>query len=468
PFKTVLGHALVKDAAGKDMHKSDGNTIWFDEAAEKMGVDVMRWMYARQNPEQNLRFGYDRADDVRKQLLTLWNSYSFFVTYAALDKFDPRSATVAWKDRPEIDRWLASKTEQLVDATREAYESFAPHKVVSAIELYLEALSNWYIRRNRRRFWKSANDADKRAAYVTLHEALVTLVKIMAPVTPFVSEAIYQNLVARHDPDAPPSVHLCEFPATQPGRVDEALMGDIDILVEVVSLGRAARNQAGLKIRQPLSEVAVTGPPELMAAVEKYESQLLEELNIKRLRTDLARPELVAYDVQLNLPVLGPKLGPAMSAVRSAVEAMDSDELVARVQQGKTVAIHAGDAVYDLEPGELLLIESGIEPWSAATSRDIIVGVNCELTVDLRDEGLVRDLIRQVQNMRKEADLNVEERIRVGISSGSEMERSLNRHGDYFLAEVLGTELTASLEHPAHEKVVHLNGVEVQIHIAPA
>ncbi len=468
PYKTVLGHALVKDADGKDMHKSDGNTIWFDEAAEKMGVDVMRWMYAGQNPEQNLRFGYGHADEVRKQLLTLWNSYSFFVTYAALDKFDPRSATVAWEDRPEIDRWLASKTEQLVDGIRRAYDSFQPDKAVNAIGLYLEALSNWYIRRNRRRFWKSANDADKRAAYVTLHEALVTLVKVMAPVTPFVSEAIYRNLVAQRDPDAPPSVHLCEFPVYQPERVDVALLADIDNLVQVVSLGRAARNQAGLKIRQPLSEVAVAGPPELIGAIERYESQLLEELNIKRLRTDLPRSALMTYEVQPNLPVLGPKLGPALSAVRGAIDAMEREDLIARVKQGETVTVNLGDSAYELQPGDLLLRESGIKPWSAATSRDITVAVHCELTRELRDEGLVRDLIRQVQNMRKEADFNVEDRIRVGVSSGSEMERSLNRHGDYFLAEVLGIELTNSLEHPAHEKVVSLNGVEVQIHIALA
>ncbi|MEE9465317.1 MAG: isoleucine--tRNA ligase [Candidatus Neomarinimicrobiota bacterium] len=468
PFKLVLGHGLVKDAYGKDMHKSEGNAIWFDEAAEKMGVDVMRWMYAAQNPEHNLLFGYDAADEVRKKLLTFWNSYSFFVTYASLDKFDPRRHGVPHEERPEIDRWMTARTQKLVRIAHEHYSAFRTDRLMRAVDGYLEALSNWYIRRNRRRFWKSENDQDKFAAYCTLHESLVTFAQVAAPISPFITEAIYRNLVCSLDPQAPESVHLCPFPEYQAALVDEDLIREIDTLVQVVALARSARNKANLKIRQPLDEVLVSAEPAIIAALKKNESQLLDELNIKVLRTGIAAEELVSYEIKPNPAVLGPRLGKQMGQVSQALATHDQSAMLTKWRQKEPFTLETEAGAVTLEPEEIIVTEKAIPPYAVASSREVLVGINTTLSPELIEEGTVRDLIRQVQNMRKEADLKVEERIQVGITGDAHVTQSLGRFQDYFLTEVLGTRLVKNLERPIHQKVVNLNGADVSIYIARA
>ncbi|MFB0516705.1 MAG: isoleucine--tRNA ligase [Candidatus Neomarinimicrobiota bacterium] len=468
PFKKVLGYALVKDEHGKDMHKSEGNAIWFDDAAEKMGVDVMRWIYAEQNPEQNLLFGYHHADEVRRQLLTLWNSYSFFVTYASLDRFNLARDTPPYELRPEIDRWLIAKTHQLVKTALEAYEDYRTDRLMRAAGGYLEDLSNWYIRRNRRRFWKSEHDTDKLAAYATLYEALVTLVKLMAPIIPFVTEAIYRNLVCAINPAAPESIHLCDFPTYRAGLIDDELLLEIGSVINIVALGRSARNKANIKIRQPLSEIVVSGDAPVITVVEKNRAQLLEELNIKDLRTDLPVESFVRYSIQPNLPVLGPRFGKDLPKVRQALDALPTGEALARWQRREPLEIEIDGRTINLEPEDILVDEEGVSPYVVATSRDFAVGINTTLTEELIQEGIVRDLIRQVQNMRKEADLRVEERILVGISGDSKVAESLKRFQDYFLAEVLGTQLLPKLDNPEHQKIINLGTAKVSIHIARA
>ncbi|GAG17394.1 unnamed protein product, partial [marine sediment metagenome] len=218
PFQTVLGHAKVLDENGEEMHKSKGNAIWFDEAVERVGADVMRWIFACQNPAINLNFGYRLADEVKRKFLTLWNSYSFLVTYANLDKVNPVEEGLPLKQRSLLDCWILAKVNLLIQTAREEMERYNVARVARAMDDFVEQLSNWYIRRSRRRFWKSENDLDKRAAYLTLHEALVTLSKLLAPTLPFLSEEVYQNLVRSIDPTAPESVHLCDYP-----QADESL-----------------------------------------------------------------------------------------------------------------------------------------------------------------------------------------------------------------------------------------------------
>ena len=210
PFKTLLGHALVKDETGRDMHKSWGNAIWFEDAAEKMGVDVMRWLYASQNPEHNLNFGYNIADDVRKNLITLWNTYSFFITYANLDGFDPQIDMVKYEDYTNLDKWIISKMHDLIKEADEAYSSYKVFQLMKSITKFIDDLSNWYVRRSRRRFWRSENNIDKKAAYSALYQVLLDLTKVMSPIIPFVSEKIYQNLVIQKGKEE--SIHLCDFP----------------------------------------------------------------------------------------------------------------------------------------------------------------------------------------------------------------------------------------------------------------
>jgi isoleucyl-tRNA synthetase len=468
PFRKVLGYALVKDEKGKDMHKSEGNGIWFDDAAEKMGVDVMRWVYAEQNPENNLLFGYHHADDVRKQILTLWNSYSFFITYASLDRFRPGEHAVAIEDRAEIDRWLVARTQQLIGVTLEAYEGYRVDRLMRFVSVYLEDLSNWYIRRNRRRFWKSEHDSDKLAAYTTLHEALVTLIKLLAPITPFITEVIYRNLVSTLDPKAPESIHLADFPKYQAELVDEELLFEVDAIINAVALGRSARNKANIKIRQPLSEILISGNARVLAVLEKNRQQLLEELNVKTLRVDIPEKEFVSYSIKPNSAVLGPKFGSDIEKVRKALESLSSGNVVEKWRQNSPIHVNINGHDIALESTDIQVEEQGIAPYVIATSRELVVGINTELSDELKQEGLVRDLIRQVQNMRKEADLRVEERIMVGISGEGMVEDSLARFRDYFLTEVLGTALLPKLDHPEHQKVVTLGGASIQIHIARA
>ncbi|MED5256873.1 MAG: isoleucine--tRNA ligase, partial [Candidatus Neomarinimicrobiota bacterium] len=242
PFKTLLGHALVKDETGRDMHKSWGNAIWFDDAAEEIGVDVMRWMYANQNIENNLLFGYGPANEVRRKLLTLWNVYSFFATYAAVDKFSPLEVNIKDSHLTLLDQWILAKSNLLVKEAVSAFDSYRVDKFIQKFERFLDDLSNWYIRRNRRRFWKSENDDDKEAAYHTLYHVLLTSVKIIAPILPFMSEKIYQNLVCNIDINLPESVHLCEYPEIDDQKIDQKMIDQVDAIRKMVELGRSARN----------------------------------------------------------------------------------------------------------------------------------------------------------------------------------------------------------------------------------
>jgi len=250
--------------------------------------------------------------------------------------------------------------------------------------------------------------------------------------------------------------------------VDEDLLAEINSVISVVALGRSARNKAGIKIRQPLSEVVVSGDARVLSAVEKNRHQLLEELNIKSLRTDLPAASFIRHSIQPNLPLLGPRFGRGLDKVRRALVSLPMEETVARWRRREAIEIKIDDQTTTLESEEILVDEEGVPPYVAATSRDLAVGINTELTDELRQEGMVRDLIRQVQNMRKEADLRVEDRIVVGISGDGHVEKSLERFQDYFLAEVLGTRLFPKLDHPEHEKVVNFGGSDVSIHIARA
>ena len=257
PFRSVFSYALMRDEKGEEMHKSRGNSIDFAEAADKMGVDAMRWVFLRHNPAQNLNFGFGSADEVRRRfLLTLWNTYSFFVTYANIDEFRPQNgATVAASS--EMDRWITSELQSLVAQVTESMDEFDAADAGRRIEEFVELLSNWYVRRSRRRFWKSENDQDKLSAHNTLYTCLVTLAKLLAPLAPFISEEMYQNLVRSANPDAPESVHLADYPVSDPSLIDERLSQATRLAMKVSSLGRSARSKAGVKVRQPLPKVLV-------------------------------------------------------------------------------------------------------------------------------------------------------------------------------------------------------------------
>ncbi len=351
-FRNVFSYALMRDEKGEEMHKSKGNAIWFDEAAEISGVDVMRWLFAKVNPSQNLNFGYSVLDEVRRSfILPLWNSYSFFATYARLDGFDPNDPTtnVPLAERTLLDRWIVSRLNQVVAKTREGLETYHAEVAAREIEYFVvEELSNWYIRRNRRRFWKSESDRDKVAAYRTLYDVLTTVTGLLAPFVPFLSEAIYQNLVRSIDPAAPESVHLTDYPTVDETRIDEVLSSDMAAVLEVVSLGRAARSEAGVKVRQPLPGILVhAGDKAVLEAVVRLKDQVLDELNVKDVAPLVELGDVVAYDIRPKLAILGPKYGKRLGEVRTQLAKEDPASVAARVETGETVDLGACGRVND-------------------------------------------------------------------------------------------------------------------------
>src|SRR5262249_36352198 len=357
PYKTVLGFALLRDEHGREMHKSAGNAIWFDDAAEEMGADVMRWLYCQHNPFQNLNFGFGLGDEIRRRfILPLWNSYAFFVNYAALDGFDPADEAndVPLAERTQLDRWILSRLQGVireVGARLDDYDAAGASKALE--EFTVEQLSNGNTRRNRRRFWKTEADRDKAAAYLTLYEVLNTLTRLLAPFIPFLADEMYDNLVRSVDESAPASVHLTDFPTPDPAKVDEALDRDMAALLAVVSLGRAARTKASAKVRQPLPAVLVWArDPAVLDAAERMQDQVLDELNVKAFMR-IEHPETYAtYQVRPNLAVLGPKYGKQVGAIRSALAAADPSEVARTARAGGTVTLRAADDTFELSPDE--------------------------------------------------------------------------------------------------------------------
>jgi isoleucyl-tRNA synthetase len=442
PFLTVFSYALMRDEKGEEMHKSKGNAIWFDEAAEEIGVDAMRWLFSRANPDANLNFGYHIADEVRRRfILPLWNSYAFFATYAALDRFDPHAAQnhVPLGQRTVLDRWIISELHQLVAEVRDALDAYSPDRAARAIERFtIDELSNWYIRRNRRRFWKSENDADKAAAYQTLYECLTTLARLLAPFTPFLAEAIYQNLVRTVDPTSPESVHLTDYPVSSSERIDTSLSRDMNAVLEVVGAGHAARQEAAIKVRQPLPALLIhTQEPTMLESVLRLQDQVLEELNVKSLEPMENPEEYVSYTIRPNLRALGPRLGKQLNAVRDALAELDPGEVASLVRGGREIQLETPHGGVALQPSDILVDAVKRPGYAAAQSPRSTVVLHTTLTPALIEEGLARDFVRGIQDARKQAGYQIEDTIEIRFVADPEVARALDAHRAYVMTETL-------------------------------
>ena len=442
PFKNLLGHALVKAEDGQDMHKSWGNAIWFDDAAEKMGVDVMRWLYGAQNPEHNLLFGYTHGNEVRKKLIQFWNSYSFFATYAAVDEFEPKKTKITDSEFNIMDKWVLSKLQTLIRDSRLALDEFRSDKMMKKFALFLEELSNWYIRRSRRRFWKSEDDGDKQAAYTVLYEVLTNVVKVLAPVLPFITEEIYQNLVRNMDEAAPESVHLCDYPVADESKIDIDLMNKVDSLRRIVELGRSARNKGNLKIRQPLAKLSFTVKDDAIADfIFNQQNIVLDELNVKSLCRAESESELIKYIIKPNLPVLGQKFGKELPAIQNYLNDADGHEILAEIRSKKCYSINLNDDTIIISRDDLLIETESADGFTASGDDHVTVGLTTKLTDELLKEGIVRDVIRQVQTMRKNANFAVEDRIKIYGNLKGPVGEAIKSFEDFFKNEVLAVEL---------------------------
>jgi isoleucyl-tRNA synthetase len=418
PYERVLAYERVRDETGKEMHKSTGNAIEANEAIEQMGADVMRWMYAEVPPNQNVNFGYGPANEVKRRLLTFWNSVSFLVTYANIEGFRPR-----WDERPAadkpLDRWLVARTDQLVFEATAEFDRFWTPGVVRAWEAFVDDLSNWYIRRSRRRFY-----GDDEAAFSTLWWALVQAVRVVAPVMPFLGERLWQVLVAEPLDDAPDSVFLAGWPVAS--EVDRKLLEEIGEVRRIVELGRQARSGSGLKLRQPLRRLVFHGA----GLSEDHFGEVREELRVKEVEQgEVEAQELV---VRPNLPVLGPKLGKELGAVRSALAAGEFEEL----EGGR---FRVGER--ELGPDEVLVERRGKEGWAVASEDGVTVALDTRLDPELELEGRVLDLIHRLNTMRKEAGLELTDRISVTLPA--DQADLLDRHADWIKDEVLAVSIEA-------------------------
>ncbi len=470
PFEVVLGHAMVRDEHGREMHKSAGNAIWFDDAADNMGVDVMRWLFFRQNPAHNVNFGYGPADEVRRGMfLTLWNTYAFFVTYASLDGWAP-GGDDALLERTELDRWMLSELHRLVAGVTDALQDFDALPATKLVEAFVEDLSNWYVRRSRRRFWKSESDSDKLAAYATLYECLVTVAKLLAPFTPFLAEEMYQNLVRSFDSaggDAPHSeegVHLADWPISDASQIDRALSEETRLVMRVASLGRAARAKAQLRVRQPVAELLVKLPTAAEErALERLAPQVLEELNVKAIRIVRDESAFLRFEVKPNLKLLGQKYGREVQDIAKALGAL-TDERLAEVARAAGAGESVEIAGKVLEAGELLVNGREREGFASAEENGAVVIVSTELTPELEREGLAREIVHRIQNLRKDAGFEIADRIRTYYDGDDGLREAMQQHDEYVRNETLSVEVTESAPPAdAQSETASIDGREVTL-----
>ncbi|HKH78274.1 MAG TPA: isoleucine--tRNA ligase [Rubrobacteraceae bacterium] len=450
----VLGHVL--DAEGKKMSKSRGNVVDPWEIFDKQGADALRWaLYTATSPGNPRRFSEEQVDEaVRKHLLTLWNTYSFFVTYARIDGFDPNRDYVKPEQRSLMDRWALSELQLTTRAVTERLDAYDVTAAGRALGEFVDELSNWYVRRSRRRFWKAEDDRDKKAAHSTLFECLVAVAKLSAPFTPFVAEALYQNLVVNTDAGAPESVHLADWPEIDEALVDEGLSRHMAAARRVVALGRAARNAAATKTRQPLREVVVVPEDredgEFRRGVEDLAPVVLDELNVKELRFGEAE-DILAHDLKPNLSVVGPKHGRLVPGIRRALEEAPP-EVGARAAAGKPVTIDVDGDEITLSPEEMLIEPREREGYALVREGGLSVALRSDLDPDLVDEGLVRELVHRVQNLRREQGFEIEDLVSVSLGGSPHLVDLLRGPwGDYFKSEVLARELRLSAEEEPRE-----------------
>lgn len=450
-FRNVFSYALMRDEHGEEMHKSKGNAIWLDDAAEETGIDTMRWLFSTVNPQANLNFGPTITDGVRRRfILPLWNCYAFFANYARLDGWDPTApgSVPPLAERSLMDRWVISRLNQVVGTVRSRIEDLSPNLAAEEIERFVvEEVSNWYIRRNRRRFWRADSDADKLAAYATLYEVLTTTSKLLAPFVPFISDEIYGNLVRDVDATAPPSVHLCDFPAVDPAAIDERLSADMAAVLEVVNLGHAARQEGNVKVRQPLPAILVYSQrPAVVSALGRLGDLVTDELNVREVRplVEAELGDVVTYDIRPNLKVLGPRFGKRLGAVRAALTALPPAEVAASVNAGQPVRLALADGEpVELAPEDVLVDLLRRPGFAAAQGAMATVVLDTNLTVELIREGLARDFIRGVQDARKDAGYRVEDRIELAFEGDPEVVSAIEQLRDLVSAEVLATALVA-------------------------
>jgi isoleucyl-tRNA synthetase len=483
-FKNVICLGLILDAEGQKMSKSRGNIINPWDVLDAHGADAFRWyLYTASPPGQERRFSTELVGEVvRNFTLTLWNVYSFFVTYANLDRWKPtltpdpspfqgeggvEGESVPESDSSYLDRWLRSELHALVRDVTNAFESYDVPGATRPIQAFVDTLSKWYLRRSRRRFWKGETDADKQSAYATLYETLVTLSKLLAPTMPFLAEELYQNLARMVDENAPESVHLAGWPAYDEALINQSLNRDMELVMRLASLGHAARNQAAIKVRQPLAGVAFSlSSKEEAAALDRYADLLSDELNVKQVSVLGSAGEAVSYSLNPLPKQLGQKYKGQFPAVRAALLALDSEQAARKLLDGQQVQVVVDGQAYDILPGEVEVRAEARSGLTVASEGPYLAALHTELTPELVNEGLAREFVRRVQDLRKQADFDIADRIRLWVQATPKLAGAIRAHRDYVMGETLAVELNEGAPPAGATTTAEFDGEEVTVGVA--
>ncbi|MBQ3274782.1 MAG: isoleucine--tRNA ligase, partial [Christensenellaceae bacterium] len=457
PFENciVLGH--VQDKDGQKMSKHKGNVVDPWSVLDKQGADAVRWyFYSSSAPWLPSRF-YDDAvsESQRKFMGTLWNTYAFYILYAEIDKFDP----TGYELKPEniMDRWILSKANSLVKSVTEHLDNYRIFEPARELIDFVDELSNWYVRLDRERFWGSENTKDKMDAFMTLYTVLETLTRLIAPFVPFMSESIYQNIVRSVDASAPISVHLCDYPVADASLIDSELEVNMDAVKDVVALGRACRNVANIKTRQPISEVFVSGISHLGGI---YTDLIKSELNVKEVSLGAAAEEFISYRIKPQLRTLGPKYGKMLGAIREHLASTDGIKIVNAVKNGGTYSFDADGNKIDLTEEDLLVEPVQKEGFMVETSDKYAVVIDTVLTDSLIEEGFVREIISKMQTMRKEAGFEVTDHITVAFSGNDKIADVVSANKAQIMSELLCEEISDRTD-DGFSKELNINGEKV-------
>lgn len=461
PFENciVLGHVL--DSKGLKMSKHLGNVVDPFDVLNSVGADATRWhFYTTSAPWLPTRFSVKDVEETqRKFLSTLWNVYSFYVLYAEIDKFNP----LEYKDfkvTNVMDKWIISKLNTLVKEIDEKLNNYEITSAALQIENFTDELSNWYVRRNRERYWKTELSDDKIGAYVTLYNVLTTLVKVAAPFVPFMSEEIYQNLVVNLDKNAPESVHLCNWPEVNESAIDKNLEKEMDLAYTIVKLGRSARNLSNIKNRQPLSKMLIS----VDTLPEYYGDIVKDELNIKEVTLGAQMSEYVNFEIKPNLPILGKTYGKLIPQIKQEIAKQNQMELALKIQKGETVEVAIGDEKIELNSENLLITMQGKDGFAFSSEGEIGVVLDTTITEELKEEGYLREILSKVQNMRKDSGFEVLDRINLYVAGNEMLENVIKKFEETIKKDTLSNNIFYN-EETANYVDTTINGENLKIKV---
>ena len=459
PYENVIVLGLVQDENGQKMSKSKGNAVDPFDALQTYGADAIRWyFYTSSAPWLPSRFaGKTVVEGQRKFMGTLWNTYAFFVLYANIDNFDATKYSLEYDKLAVMDKWLLSRLESTVKAVDDNLANYRIPEAAKALQSFVDDMSNWYVRRSRERFWAKGMEQDKINAYMTLYTALVEICKTAAPMIPFMTEDIYQNLVKSIDASAPESIHLCDFPEVHENWIDPKMEEDMADLLEIVVMGRAARNTANIKNRQPIGTMYVKSEFQLS---EFYKEIIEDELNVKEVvfKDDIA--DFISYSFKPQMRTVGPKYGKLLNKIKTTVSELDGNKAMAELKS-------TGELKLDIDGQEIVLLEEDLlidmaqmEGYVSESDHTITVVLDTNLTPELIEEGFVRELVSKIQTMRKEAGFEVMDKIRVYAKDNDKIVSIMKNHGDEIKSEVLAEEIVTG-ETKGYEKEWNINSEKV-------